>query len=26
VPLLFEPEKKFWQAFDALVKARHRYH
>jgi tetraacyldisaccharide 4'-kinase len=26
VPLLFEPEISFWQAFDALVKARHRYH
>lgn len=26
VPLLFEPEISFWQAFDALVQARHRYH
>jgi tetraacyldisaccharide 4'-kinase len=26
VPLLFEPEISFWQAFDALVKSRHRYH
>lgn len=26
VPLLFEPEMSFWQTFDALVKARHRYH
>ena len=26
VPLLFEPELSFWQAFDALVIARHRYH
>ena len=26
VPLEFEPELSFWQAFDALVKTRHRYH
>lgn len=26
VPLLFEPEMSFWQAFDALVNTRHRYH
>jgi tetraacyldisaccharide 4'-kinase len=26
VPLQFEPEWAFWQAFDALVNARHRYH
>ena len=26
VPLLFEPELSFWQAFDALVNTRHRYH
>ena len=26
VPLQFEPELSFWQAFDALVKTRHRYH
>ncbi|MFM1950270.1 MAG: Tetraacyldisaccharide 4-kinase, partial [Pseudomonadota bacterium] len=26
VSLLFEPEIEFWQAFDTLLKARHRYH
>lgn len=26
VPLQFEPELSFWQAFDALVNTRHRYH
>ena len=26
VPLEFEPELSFWQAFDVLVKTRHRYH
>jgi len=26
MPLVFEPETAFWQAFDQLFQSRHRYH
>lgn len=26
MPLMFEPESSFWEAFDQLIQSRHRYH